>query len=377
MEDNFLHLRGIARNIKYKPCLGVPLTTFDINTFNSNERQGFGIISLGEQGNSLGFSKWVSPKRTRSYPFARIYNTYHLPKKVTIIPIIKDEGMGGDNDRINFITFSWMNLLNVYIILTWYEDAKAHRSSKDKITSQRMNNEYVKDKLIEISSYHQTALHWNTMHFETGFEDIFKRAVESYQNISRRVHARVHPPELHLKVLEQYRQSGKFNKDDFKLYSLPGSLSAAQRELSTRHELENLIDGKKGFFSIINWLGGEYHLTADEVYLKDGRVVIQESKNTTRARLPSRSDIQDGLFKLILFANLDELYLADDKIGFVTRLKLTGNFRGSLVLPYQAAELGNFCQENIFSGSERLTLDLLTKEVTHNPGLEVLLTGNL
>jgi len=33
----------------------------------------------------FGVSKWVSPKRTRSYPYERVYNTLSLgTKKVTI-----------------------------------------------------------------------------------------------------------------------------------------------------------------------------------------------------------------------------------------------------------------------------------------------------
>ena len=42
-------------------------------------------------------SWWVSPKRTRSYPYARVYDSLSFPgRKVTVIPIIKDEGKEGD-----------------------------------------------------------------------------------------------------------------------------------------------------------------------------------------------------------------------------------------------------------------------------------------
>ena len=67
-----------------------------------------------------------------------------------------------NNDRINFITFSWMNLLDVYIILAWYEDAERKPGTTDRITNQTLNVESVREKLLEVSQYRMTALHWNT-----------------------------------------------------------------------------------------------------------------------------------------------------------------------------------------------------------------------
>ena len=121
------NLKGFVKDVSYTPCLTPnEFKSYDIAQFDVNEAHMYGLIHLGTSGNNIAFSKWVSPKRTRTYPFARVYNTYHLnTKKVAIIPIIKDEGAGTqNNDRINFITFSWMNLLNIYIILAWYEDAE-------------------------------------------------------------------------------------------------------------------------------------------------------------------------------------------------------------------------------------------------------------
>lgn len=112
-----LSFEGVIRNVIYQPNLAPELTEYAIDRFDINAAKGYGIVQVG--GNALGFSKWISPKRTRSYPYARVYNTYHLSKRVTIIPVIKDEGIRGDNDRINVITLSMMNLLNVFVILVW------------------------------------------------------------------------------------------------------------------------------------------------------------------------------------------------------------------------------------------------------------------
>ncbi|MEM4247619.1 MAG: hypothetical protein QXF14_04885, partial [Candidatus Woesearchaeota archaeon] len=65
---------------------------------------------------SLGISKGVWPKRARSYPYERVYNTLNISKKITVIPIVKNEGAAGDSDFIQWDTVSLMSLLDVYVI---------------------------------------------------------------------------------------------------------------------------------------------------------------------------------------------------------------------------------------------------------------------
>lgn len=128
----------------------------------------------------MAISRWSTPKRTRTYPFARVYDTYsHNGKIVTVIPVIKDEGRGQrrcdtNNDRINFITLSWMNLMNVYVILAWYVDAD--KVDRYRVTNQRLQNAYIKQKLEEIAQYRQDAHHWNRKHFREEFVHVFEQA---------------------------------------------------------------------------------------------------------------------------------------------------------------------------------------------------------
>ena len=109
-----LHFTGFIRGVKYKACLDRDLSkrkvTFD--KFDINYSDSYGIIQL--KNTEVAYSTWVSPKRTRSYTFARIYNTYNASKILTIIAIIKDEGKDGDLDKLQYSTISWMNLLNIY-----------------------------------------------------------------------------------------------------------------------------------------------------------------------------------------------------------------------------------------------------------------------
>ena len=364
-------LTGFVPNVKYTTFLHKEkLNIYDIDRFNVNTAQKSGLIDLGTPGNHIAYSKWVTPKRTRTYPYRDIYNTYsYNAKRVAIIPIIKDEGKDGDNDRINAITFSWMNLINVYIILGWYEDADLNLRNpqkKDKITNQRLNAEYVKEKIYEISNYQATALHWNTSHFKADFERVYLNAVVSYDKISLEKDVAMHNPKNHLDMLEKFKVDDHFSIDAFKRETLPRSLGAAHRESVTDHKFESLTEDAKGIFYISNYLGGEYHLTADEIYWENDQLVIQESKNT-KGKLPSDNDIRDGLFKLILFNNMENVGFADRvDVPFITRLKLTGTFIGNLNLPCADDLVSDFCEENQLKPAKQKTIRLLNQEAAEN-----------
>ena len=374
-----LYLTGFIRDATYTPYLNPSkFSECSISQFDINQAQAYGLINLGVPGNNLAFSKWVTPKRTRSYPFARIYNTYHLnTKKVTIIPIIKDEGAGTqNNDRINYITFSWMNLLNIYIILAWYEDAERKPNTIDRITNQVLNAESVREKLLEVSRYQMTALHWNTTHFEKDFESIYLNAVAGYKKISQEKNVAVHSPKNHLQTLDNFKMDDRFSLTSFKEATLPSSYKAAHRESLTTHILESLEENTKGIFHISNYLGGQYHLTADEVYWENDQLIVQESKNNSKGKLPSENDIKDGLFKLILFANMEQVAIDDQtNIQFVTRLKLTGDLVGSLFLPCGTDDIFDFCSENRLSQVHQRRIFLLNQEARENNKLQIWITG--
>jgi hypothetical protein len=373
-----LFIKGFVKDVKYIPCLNPKkFEVYNIAEFDINKTHAYGLINLGTSENNLAFSKWVSPKRTRTYPFARIYNTYHLnTKKVTVIPIIKDEGAGTqNNDRINFITFSWMNLLNVYIVLAWYEHAERKPDTTDRITSQILNAESVREKLLEVSRHQASSLHWNTNHFNEDFERIYLNAVESYEKISLQEKVDMHASRDHLQKLEKFKMDNSFCLESFKNTTLPASHAAALRESLTVHVLESLDKNAKGIFSISNYLGGEYHLTADEVYWEDNQLVIQESKNSSKKKFPSENDIKDGLFKLILFSNLEQVVVGNrTDVKFIVRLKLTGNFIGTLFLPDDMEHISKFCVENRLTRAQQNTINLLNREASENDKLQIWIT---
>lgn len=252
-----LHFTGFIQGIKYKACLTETLVKVAFENFDVNKASAYGIIQTDDT--EVAYSKWVSPKRTRSYPFARIYNTYNAAKILTIIPVIKDEGKDGDLDKLQYSTISWMNLLNTYIVLGYYEEAeksqKIGQSAKDKLTNQKFNSEFIKAQIQEIVEYKQSALHWNKNLFEERFVKIFRQALDSYIAISARTNVQIHS---HI-GMEKYLQAIIGDFEEFKNLSLKGSQGASKREAATSHELEYLIDGMKATFCIQNYLGGTYY----------------------------------------------------------------------------------------------------------------------
>ena len=364
---SILHFTGFIKGVTYKAFLTSNLSRVSFDEFDVNRSSACGIIQT--QDTEIAYSKWVSPKRTRSYPFARIYNTYNASKVLTIIPIIKDEGKDGDLDKLQYSTISWMNLLNTYIVLGYYNDAeKSHKkdqSERHKLTQQKFDNNFIKAQIQQISEYRQSALHWNKNLFEDSFTDTFNKALRSYNSISEKTGVEIHSH----RNMEAYIDAINRDFEEFKNISLKGSQNESKREAVTSHELEYLIDGLKATFCIENYLGGVYYLTPDEILQIEKSYIIQESKNSTNAVLPSVNDIQDGLFKLILFSNIGSLKLNDEKVDFCVRLKLTGrNIKDRILLPCPLENAEKFLESNsaIFKRQHKDIIMRLLQEAQHN-----------
>ncbi len=377
-----LRLQGHIERLSFS---GQPtkLPIYEWSQFDINECEPACKVRMPD-GSVVALSRWRGPKRTRTYPLAKVYDTYsHNGKIVTVIPIVKDEGRGERKndtnlDRINFITLSWMNLMNIYVILAWYE--QADRIDDFRITNQKFCNEYIINKIFEISSYKMDAHHWNKQHFENEFVQIYECAIESYKIISLNLNVKMHSFERHERFLSQVRSQAypyKLDIERFKQISLPRSQRSAFSEARTMHHLEQVGLSAKGLFEITNVLGGRYYLTADEVILLDkDTVLIQESKNSTHSALPSKDDIKDGLFKLLLFSQLSYLQIEGVPVGFQTRLRLTGQFRGRFELPSEESQLKEFVNQNNFSNPNRELLLWLNRELHALAKIHGLLEGS-
>ncbi len=157
-----MDLSAKIKGIKYKPLLCRELQIFEFIDLEKALGSSASFILTVNKENKVAVSWWVSAKRTRSYPYARVYDTLGFGgKKITIIPIIKDEGKEGDRDFLQWDSVSLMSLLGIYVIIAYYNEAEQSKRYKNKITNQRFDINYIKQQIENILSYQSDALHWN------------------------------------------------------------------------------------------------------------------------------------------------------------------------------------------------------------------------
>lgn len=291
--------------IKYSPFLCRELRVWDILDIDSALSQdGSFLLDVGCK-NRVALSWWVSAKRTRSYPYARVYDTLSFQgKKVTIIPIFKDEGKEGDRDFLQWDTVSLMSLLGIYVIIGYYNSAERSKRYRHKITNQKFDIQYIKEKINAILSYQSDALHWNLSEIEVAGE-ICKKALSCYEEISKKTGVEMHSKESAQKRINELIKG----KETFMHLSRELAKKAQNRESITIQPKEKL-SGLKATLTIKNYLGGYYFFTCDEVEIKRKKIYLIEGKHSNQSIIPSLEDIKDGLLKMILFTNL-----RDVKIG--------------------------------------------------------------
>jgi len=107
-------------------------------------------FALEYKGIVYAVSRWTSPKRTRSFPYARVYDTINCTPRVTVIPFCKDEGRDGDRDFVQWDSVSLMSLLGVYVVLAYYKTARKSPRYKNKITGQELDYDYVLSRFDEL-----------------------------------------------------------------------------------------------------------------------------------------------------------------------------------------------------------------------------------
>ncbi|MFC1563243.1 hypothetical protein ACFL4Z_04270, partial [candidate division KSB1 bacterium] len=178
-------------NLKFKATLLPKLKEFDIDSFVSDKLARTSSYVLNYRNNSFGMSQWVSPKRTRSYPYARVYDTMNQQSRVTIIPFIKDEGFNGDRDFLQWDTVSLMSLLNIYVLLGYYHKAEKNPKYQNKITNQVLDYQYLKEQLDKLIIYKSSALHWNLSQLDNSSE-LAQKCKNNYQIISKHLEVRMH-----------------------------------------------------------------------------------------------------------------------------------------------------------------------------------------
>jgi len=187
-----LEIDAKIENLKYNPTLCQQLKTVSINEFLSGKAFANAAFLLSYNQNVFAISHWISPKRTRSYPYARVYDTMNSHTRVTFIAFLKDEGNQGDRDFIQWDTVSLMSLLGVYVILGYYQKAEKDPIYQHKITKQEFDYKYLKQRLDELSQYKLDALHWNLNELNNNLLNVAELSKLHYKNISKQTGVEMH-----------------------------------------------------------------------------------------------------------------------------------------------------------------------------------------
>ena len=356
-----MNIKGKITGIQYKVLLSEELKLIDIMDFNINNTPSTCLLSYGQ--NNLAISKWVSPKRTRSYPYERVYNSLQFSKKITVIPIVKDEGIKGDRDFLQWDTISLMSLLDIFVVFAYYDKAEVNPKNRQKITNQQFNNQYVLSKLKEITKYHSSALHWNLNELKTNFHFIIDKVKESYIKIEKTKDVFLHS----IKGIDKFKEKIGKNLSNFMSFSRQKAKLAQAAEFVTQQPKESLSTLSKAKITISNYLGGEYYFTVDEIKINNKKINLIESKHTETSIIPNKGDVKDGLLKVLLYSNLKGVSIDGEKMKSISILKLTSSkLTNSITSLSKTNEIINFIKENNFSQKQKDFIENLFKEAKEN-----------
>ncbi len=358
--DIFAEITGI----KYKKVFTSELKLINDSDFDVNLIPSTCLLSCSDNNVNFSICKWLSPKRTRSYPYERVYNILSSSKKISIIPIIKDEGINGDRDFIQWDTISLMSLLDVYVILGYYDNAIKHKTRKDKITNQKFNRNYINNKINEIKNYHSSALHWNLKEIRESLPSLIDKIKESYRDISNQLNVQLHDE----KGIDKFQEIILKGLNNFMENSREKAHLAQIREKQTIQPKEVLNTLSKATITIKNYLGGLYFFTVDEVNITDNQLYLIESKHSKNSKLPSLSDIKDGLLKMILYSNLENTKMNDNFIIQIPVLNLSSNKLLGLIdsSKHNQEEVNKFYHQNKLSNKQIYIINTLFQEANIN-----------
>jgi hypothetical protein len=291
-------------------------------------------------------SCWVSPKRTRSYPFGRVLKTLYQKdcKKITIIPVVKDEGQRGDRDYLAYATVMMMTFLGVYLIPAYYVDAELNNRPKEihkkKITNQKFDSDFICKKIQEIVKTEKTVQEWNDSVRDSISKDLADIIKEKYTLIQKNTGAVLHDIDKMHKFLKN-----TFDPDKFKEKSSKISAGSAKGETQVENEKEKTFGFPKAqvSFNITN-IPGECNLTTDGYHIINETLFLLEckhSKNGIKA-----DDIEDALFKYHFFNQINEF--SDGGATYNTKTVIVASSGGKTTTEIlnELNEISQECEKN-------------------------------
>jgi VWFA-related protein len=353
-------ISGDVEAIKYKQFVNDKLRESKFENFDINKAQGAFLLNNNKE--TIAVSRWITPKRTRSYPYERVYDTLAASgKKVTIIPVVKDEGLGGARDFLQWDTISLLSLLDVRVILAYYDFAEKNTKRGDQITNQKLDNSYISARLNEAFEFKGTSREWNERETKQ-LKNIFEKAKLSYQKISKDTNTYLHNSDALDELIKVTETPEKFIE-----FSRGKSQKAQSREFVTEQPKEALSTDTKAKVTINNALFGKYFFTCDETLVQDKTLYLIEAKHSIRGKMPSKNDIKDGFVKLMVYTNLNNVKVGTKPFALKVQIRLTANqLKGSINSHASDEEITKFFIENAFTTNDSTFVKKIFQEAKEN-----------
>jgi len=371
-EKHLFHIKGFIPEINYTPTLSKELEIFEQSKLQTDELAQKASFILRFTNNEYGYSQWVSPKRTRSYPYSRVYDTLGVKNRVTIIPFVKDEGFDGDRDFLQWDTISLMSLLNVYVIVSYYKSAVKSESYDDKITNQVYDYKFIEQQLEELSNYQSSALHWNLKQMDN-LHSVAEKSKSSYNLISENLDVKMHSE----KGIDSRIKIVGDSVKGFRNLSRELAEQAQNRETQTTQPKESVIAEKAGI-TLKNFLGGFYYFTVDEFKIIDNTIFLIEKKHSVQKQIPSANDVKDSFIKMALFTNIYDLKAESEKLNYLPVVGLTSSsFKGYCHSKMNDERIDSVLQENEFTSIKSKTFKSFITEARTNDFLLFLMDSEM
>ena len=329
-------IEGKIGNQSYQFKIDSKLPSMDFVEAMQQNNKKFKSKFLNKE--TAAISVWTTPKRTKTYPLARVYDTLSYDgTKITIIPVIVDYGKHGERGKIQPNTVDWMTSIGVYLILGVYVDAEKGKvgrlaknagiktkSSEGKpkfAEGQKFDLKYLQKQIEKIIENKPNIKKWNENQLTT-IPNLLENGITHYKRLGKKLDV----PLSDFSRLEKKVELWKNDPDQFLADHEKLSKGAQNRETKTGHKLED-VPGEKGKINIDFGESRKLYLTSDSMELDKDKclVTLLEGKNASSGKLPSENDIKEALIKLMIFKNSD-FYFEGKKLEKKLVCYLTGQY---------------------------------------------------
>jgi len=294
------------------------LKLYNIPFRQAMEQMNKQFLSKFPNGENIAISVWTTPKRTKTPPWPRVYETLsYSGKKITIIPVQASYGLYGDHNIIQPSTISWITAMaDIYVIIGVYTNASKkakgapsantnpHKQStqgKAVFTNFKFDLDDIENQITEIIEKNPKVNDWNLLQIRK-IPKLLSESIEHNKRFGIKLGVKVQ----NFSRAEKRLVAWKKNHDEFLAEFDERSVDAQNREYNSSQKLEN-VPGNKGKVEINVQHFPKLHLTADsmEVHENEKIITLLEGKNSTKETFPSNEMVLEQLVKFMVFKNCD------------------------------------------------------------------------